>query len=245
MIWKFLNFSLLICSFTLIFSGLVLADSLGDPFDGNSLANANWIWQNEPPDWDVGTTTPGWLHIPGGLNQNLWGVDTVAKLYQELSLDALDVETHLVMDYQDTSSVVSGILIKSPTDDDWTTLKFWGRGADVILQWQHKQQEVVASVPGSSQPAGRVEVFIRIAKNGDEYTGYWKMSEGDDWIEVTPRANRQLTPPLEVGIYVGIDAAAGTCIAEYEYFRDNINPFVIDVAPKDKLATCWGTIKSD
>ena len=70
-------------------------------------------------------------------------------------------------------------------------------------------------------------------------------SEGDDWIEITPHANRQLTPPLQVGIYAGIDAAAGTCIADFEYFNDLINPFETAVAPKGKLATCWGTIKSD
>lgn len=242
---RFVAFLCLICAFLTTSIGLIFADSLGDPFDGTSLQNANWKWQNEPAQWDVGETTPGWLHITPANNQNLWDVDTVAKLYQEVSADEFDIETHLVMDYQGTDSLVSGLVAKGPNEGNWVTLKFWGRGGDTILQWQHKQQEVVNNVPGSSQPAGRVEVFIRIAKDGDEYTGYWKMNEGDDWTEITPHASISLTPPLEVGIYAGICTAGGTATMEYEYFNDLINPFEAAVALKGKLATCWGDVKSE
>jgi hypothetical protein len=239
------TFLLFVCIFAAAFAGSVLADSLGDPFDGNSLQNPDWQWQNEPAKWDVGETTPGWLHITGELNRNLWGVDTVNKLYQEVSLDEFDIETHVVMDYQGASSVVTGLVAKSPADSDWTTMKFWGRGGDAILQWQHKQRGAGAGdPPGTNQPAGRVEYYIRMTKNGNEYMGYYKENEDDDWIE-TSLATIDLTPPLEVGIYAGIDAAAGTCIMEFEYFRDLLNPFETAVAPKGKLATYWGDIKSE
>ena len=242
---RIVAFLLFVCTFLIALAASLLADSLGDPFDGTSLQNPGWKWQNEPAEWDVGETTKGWLHITPANNQNLWDVDTVAKLYHEVSADEFDVQTHLVMDYQGTDSLVSGLVAKGPKEGNWVTLKFWGRGGDAILQWQHKQQEVVNSVPGSSQPAGRVEVFIRIAKDGDEYTGYWKKNEGDDWIEITPHANISLTPPLEVGIYAGICTASGTAIMEYEYFDDLIEPFETAVAPKGKLATYWGILKTE
>jgi len=219
------------------------AASLGDPFDGTKLANPNWKWQNEPK-WDLGTTNKGWLHIDAANNQNLWDVDTVAKLFQEVTLDKLDIETHLVMDYNGTGSCVSGLVIKSPKDANWITMKFWGRGADAILQWQHKTQEVVSSVPDSNQPAGKVEVFIRIAKNGDEYTGYWKKTVDDQWIEVTPHANKALTPPLEVGILAGNCEAGGTMTAEFEYFNDLINPMSSAVNSTGKCTTTWASIKT-
>lgn len=234
--------NIFLVSLFMAFSSFAFSASLGDPFDGNSLKNPNWKWQNEPK-WDIGSTNKGWLHINAANNQNLWDVDTVAKLYQEVTLDKLDIETHLVMEYKGTGSCVSGLVIKSPKDANWTTLKFWGRGGDAILQWQHKTQEVNANVPGSSQPAGRVEVYIRIAKNGDEYIGYWKKAMKDDWIEITPRANRKLTPPLEVGIYAGNCEGGGTMTAQFEYFNDLLNPFA--VKPIGKLSTKWGEIKSE
>jgi len=109
------------------FQGHALAAaSLGDPFDGTKSQNTNWKWQNEPAKWDIGKTNQGWLHIDAANNQNLWDVDTVAKLYQEVSLDKFDVETHLVMDYKGTSSLVAGLVAKGPKEGNWVTLKFWG-----------------------------------------------------------------------------------------------------------------------
>jgi len=241
---KFTIFSCLVCTFLVIFASSLLAQSLGDPFDGASLKNADWKWQNEPAEWDVGVTNPGWLHITAEHNQNLWDVDTVAKLYQEFPEDTFDVATHLVMDYAGTDSVVTGLVAKSPEVNNWTMAKYWGRGADAILQWQHKAEEVVGTVPGTNQPAGRVEIFLRLAKDGDEYTGYWKGNEGDDWTEITPHTSKALTPPLEVGIFAGVCTAGGTATMEFEYFDDLANPFSA-VAPASKLSTCWGEMKSE
>ncbi|HGJ65905.1 TPA: hypothetical protein ENS27_11025 [bacterium] len=226
----------------IILQSYAFAGSLGDPFDGNTLKNPNWKWQNEP-NWDLGKTNNGWLHINTANNQNLWDVDTVAKLYQLVEADKIDIATHLVMDYKGTGSCVSGLVIKSPSDANWTTMKFWGRAGDAILQWQHKQAEVVGNVPGSSQPAGRVEVFIRIAKNGNEYTGYWKKNAKDDWIEITPHANKALKAPLEVGIFAGNCEGGGTMTAQFEYFEDLITPYA-SVDSSGKTATTWASLKA-
>ena len=226
----------------IIIQSYAFAGSLGDPFDGNALKNPSWKWQNEPK-WDLSKTNNGWLHIDTANNQNLWDVDTVAKLYQLVDTNKLDIATHLVMDYKGTASCVSGLVIKSPADGNWTTMKFWGRAADAILQWQHKQAEVVGTVPGSNQPAGKVEVFIRIAQNGDEFTGYWKKTAKDDWIEVTPHATKALARPLEVGIFAGNCGGAGTVTAEFEFFDDLITPYAA-VDSLGKSATTWASLKA-
>lgn len=238
---KKLTLVFMLLTFILI-QGYAFAGSLGDPFDGDKLKNPDWKWQNEPK-WDIGTTNKGWLHINTANSQNLWDVDTVAKLYQLSSLDKIDITTHVVMDYKGTSSCVSGLVIKSPSDVNWITMKFWGRGADAILQWQHKAQEVVSAVPDTNQPAGKVEVFIRIAKNGDEYIGYWKKAEADKWIEVATHANKKLTAPLEVGIFAGNCEAGGTMTAEFEYFEDLIIPYAA-VELSGKCATTWASLKA-
>lgn len=239
---KCVFFLALVCILLLAFtSSIFAADSLGDPFDGKSLKNPNWEWQSEPDEWDVGETTEGWLHFVPALNQNLWQSDTTIRLYQETNLEKFDVETHVVVDYQ-SSGIVAGLVALSPTDNNWTTLKFWGRAADTILQWQHKAQEVVGNVPGVTQPAGRVEVYLRMVKDGDNYMGWWKKEEGDDWIEIKPDAPIVLTPPIQIGIYGGICAADGEATMEYEYFRDLLNPYAVE--PDAKLSATWGQIKS-
>lgn len=205
-----------------------LVGSSADPFEGASLQNPGWSWQNEPANWDVGITRKGWLHIAAENDQNLWDVDTVAKLYQEVSTDKFDVETHLVMNYQGTDSALAGLVAKGPKEDNWVTLKLWGTGrygGDAILEWQHKQQDLwqqglLSKAPESSQLGRRAEVFIRMAKDGDKYIGYWKANEDDEWLEITPHAKISLTPPLEVGVYAGIESTGGTATMEFEYFSE-------------------------
>lgn len=228
------------CLLLVVFTGSVIA-SLGDPFDGNSLQNPNWVWQNEPDEWDVGGTTNGWLHFVPKVDQNLWTSDTTTQIYQEISTDTFDVETHVVVDYAG-DCMVAGLVAYGPIEDDWTTLKFWGRAGDAIIQWQHKQRDA-GQVPDSTQPAGRVEAYLRLARDGDNYMAWWKREAGDDWIEVEPVASIALTSPTHIGLFGGICAGAGEATIEYEYFRDLIDP-VSSVEPAAKASVTWGQIKS-
>lgn len=237
----FLFFSVLL----IVFAGTVMAQGLGDPFEGNALKNANWIWQNEPNNWDVGVTKAGWLTLIPSINQNLWASDTTARLYQEFDGD-FEVETHLVVDYA-SDCIVAGIVAYGPVENNWTTLKVWGRAGDAIIQWQHKESEVVGNVPGSSQPAGIVEYYFRMEKDGGNYMGWWKAAEGDDWIRIEPDAPFELTPPIQVGIYGGICTGAGTATVQYEYFEDLNAPSdgTTSVDPMEKLSATWGSLKSE
>ncbi len=233
--------SFFVCLLLVVFTGSVVA-SLGDPFDGNILQNPDWVWQNETDVLDVGGTKAGWLHFVPKVDQNLWQSDTTTQLYQEISMDTFDVETHLVVDYAG-DCVVAGLVAYGPTEDDWTTLKFWGRAADAIIQWQHKERDA-GQVPDSTQPAGVIEAYLRLAKDGDNYMAWWKREEGDDWIAVEPVASIALTPPIHIGIFGGICAGAGEATVEYEYFRDLIDP-VSSVGPAAKASVTWGQIKSN
>ena len=98
------------------------AESLGDPFEGNAFKNPNWKWSNEPKKWDLGKTKEGWLTIAGENNRNLWGDDQSNRLYQEHSGD-FHVETHLIHDYRD-GSTVQGIVALSPIAKPPTKVAF-------------------------------------------------------------------------------------------------------------------------
>ena len=220
------------------------AESMTDEFNGDKF-RAKWEWLNEPKKWDLGKTKPGWLHIDADPNRNLWTADITMRLFQTTSEDPFDVETHLATKWA-ANSVVAGLVVKGPKEDNWVTLKFWGHGDGTAqLQFQTKANEngngLTGRVPDYSAQKGEAELFMRLAKKGDEYTAYFKLNEKDDWKMVGPTTFK-LTPPLQLSLYAGEDAAAGTMTVDYDYFRDLIHPFSVN--PQGKLAVVWGTIKS-
>ncbi len=220
------------------------AASLTDEFDGADL-RADWEWWQEPGQWDVGSTKSDWLTIQADQNRNLWQGDTTSRLFQSVPDEPFDVETRLLTEF-DGNSIVGGLVAMSKADDNWVTLKLWGHADGTAqLQYQTKANEngpgLVGAAPGFASADGTADVYMRLAKDADSYTSYWKLAEDDDWTVVGP-TEMALTPPIELGLYAGVDGAAGEMLAQFEYFRDNITP--LDVEPTDKLATTWARVKA-
>ncbi len=241
-----ITYSVGVCLLMLLFAGVAAAaDSFGDPFEKGKLQNPNWEWQNEPPKWDIGETRDNYLYIDSEHNRNLWANDMSHFLYQETDIDMFDVETHFFAKW-DTSSGVNGLVVKSPSDDNWVTIKFWSRDAAAKgqIQYQTKQNEGGNGLTGNAgftPEFGETELFLRLAKDEDEYTSWYKTKENDEWIEIGV-TQFELTPPLWLGIYAGVAAGTGSLEVEYEYFRDNLNPFPVE--PGGKATTTWGAVKS-
>ena len=229
------------------------AESLGDPFDGDQFQNPNWKWSKESKQWDVGKTEAGWLHMTGETNHNLWTNDDPSRVYQEHTGD-FDVETHLLMDYE-PSSVVAGLVALSPTtkdhngrDGEWVTIKLWGRGAaqgsNAVIQYQKREfdngEGLVATVPNFQEPAGEMDLYLRLRREKDTFTAWWKPEKNDAWIEIGV-TDQKFDEPLQVGVYAGVADGAGEMVAQYEYFEDLIEPFA--VSPRAKLPLTWGALK--
>ena len=205
-------------------------DNFDDPFEGTALQNPNWQWQNEPANWDVGETRENFLHIEGETNRNLWASDATHFLYQETDADTFDVETHFFARW-DTSSGINGLVVKSPADNNWVTLKFWSRDAAAKgqIQYQTKQNENgngLTSNAGFTPTFGSTELFFRLRKQGNTYTGWYKTGEADPWIEIGV-TNFVLTPPLQLGISAGVAAGTGTLTVDYAYFRSTVDTDVL------------------
>lgn len=209
--------------------------SLGDPFENGTLQNPNWKWQAEPPTydgsggaWDIGETRDNHLFIETEVNRNLWATDKTHLLYQEIDTDVFDVETKFTVRWN-TSNGVVGLVAKSPSDDNWITLKFWARDASArgILQFDSKQnqrsRDGFTGYAWQAPTHGEIDLFFRLAKNGDTYSSWFKTKADTDWIPVGT-TEFKLTPPLWLGIYAGNAAGRGTLQSEFEYFRDNLNP---------------------
>lgn len=244
--WKFVCISAFLCLLAPM-SGLIstadAADSFGDPFDGNKLQNPNWEWQNEPPEWDVGDTVEGRLYIDCEPNRNLWAGDASHFLYQVTETDMFDVETHFRAKW-DTNSGVNGLLVKSPGDNNWVTIKFWGRdaGARGHIQYQTRQAGMgPPDIQWRFGDWGDIEMSMRLKKEGDTYTAWYKAEGDEDWMDIG-QGNFVLNPPLWLGVYAGVADPAGSLEVEYEYFTDNMNPF--NVEPGGKATTTWGAVKT-
>ncbi|RKU20993.1 hypothetical protein C6499_22500 [Candidatus Poribacteria bacterium] len=213
-------------------------DSLGDPFEGAALQNLNWRWQNEPPTWthheieniakwDIGETRANHLFIEAEPNRNLWTTDQTHILYQEIDTDVLDVETKFTARWNTTSGV-TGLIVKSPADDNWVTLKFWARDATArgFVQFHNKPDYSANILSGRQfqiENHGETDLFYRLTKAGDTYTAWYRAQETQDWTHVGD-IEFKLTPPLWVGIYAGNATSSKRMQVEFEYFRDNLNP---------------------
>ncbi|MCE2399683.1 hypothetical protein J4G08_02220 [Candidatus Poribacteria bacterium] len=244
---KILFYCIIACMFatlTIWVGGVDAADSFGDPFEGGKLKNPDWKWQNEPPKWDVGETREDFLYIDSEPNRNIWQGDASHFLYQETEADMFDVETHFFAKW-DTSSGVNGLLVKSPADNNWVTIKFWSRDAANRghIQYQTKGAGLRPGGDIGWKPEfGDTELFLRLKKNGDQYSAWYKTEADGDWLVIHENANFALTPPLWLGIYAGVADPTGNLEVEYEYFRDNMNPFPVE--PGGKATTTWGAVKT-
>lgn len=210
--------------------------SLGDPFENGKLQNPNWQWQNEPPAWNVTSS----LFIDCEANRNLWVTDATHLLYQEIDTETFDIETEFRAIWGPHprwggGTALTGLVVKSPADEEWVTLKFWARQASDIkgaVMLQSKKQDIASrwiprhnAVLFQGVPAGMqaVDLQFRLEKKGNLYTAWYKTLKMDDWILVG-KTEFNLTPPLQVGIYGGVQVN-GILQVHYEYIKDNLKPF--------------------
>jgi hypothetical protein len=194
------------------------ASLFSDDFKSTSLKDG-WYWANEPSEWDINTSRIDYLFFIGNLDANIWCEDNTSRLYQIISSEQdFDVYTHMRYIWGNNASDVAGIVCKSATSGDWVILKFWMHGdLSGRLEFQTKCNDLISPVPGSLVYGGDIEFYLRMKKEGNDYSAYFKFNEGDDWTLVgTTQFEDQL--PLQLGIFGGTDSGNGELIVEVDYF---------------------------
>lgn len=124
-----------------------------------------------------------------------------------------------------TDSIVVGIVAKSPTENNWVTLKLWGHADGTAqIQFQMRGSDSISglsgSAPGFSCSDGKTDILMRIVKQGDQYIGYFKTKDDKDWLKVGP-ATIPLKPPFEIGVYAGVNPGSGNMQVKYSSFHVN------------------------
>ena len=190
-----------------------------DNFGGDEL-NSNWYWSNEPNSWDLGLARSGWLSITGNFNANLWCLDETSTLYQILENDAdFDISTRLYCGWGNNSSDIAGIIVKFPSDTTWINIKLWMHGNGTSrLEYQKRCDDIISPVPNSESTGGIRDIFLRMVKVGNNYTGYYKNNSGDDWIEIGTTIGFN-SFPIHVGIFGGVDQGSGNLLIQCDFFQ--------------------------
>lgn len=211
------------CLFILIITSCSSSDGGPDlPFSddfNNSSLNSGWIWQNEPTQWDVGNTKQGWLTIHGKQNANIFCDDNSSLLYQVLEESKdFDVSTKLYCEWGINQSDVAGIIIKFPSADEWILIKLWMHGNGTgRLEWQTNCNDIISPVPDSESSGGKTEIYLRIQKVGNNYTGYFKTTSGASWTMISTEAIDE-SLPMHLGLFAGIDTGGGELLVQFDYF---------------------------
>lgn len=200
---------------------VVTSSLFSDEFKSTELKDG-WFWANEPDQWDINTTRIDYLNFVGMLNANIFCEDNSSRLYQKVENDDdFDVYTKLRGIWGNNSSDVAGLIIKSASSGEWVLLKLWMHGdGSGRLEFQTQCDDIVSPVPGSEVNGGDHEYLLRLKKEGNDYSAYFKFNEGDNWTFVgTTQFADEL--PLHVGIFGGVDSGDSELMIEADYFRVN------------------------
>ena len=239
--WKFVCRNAIVCLLIPMSAWISNADAanpFGDPFGGHKLNNPNWEWHNEPHRWDVGASRKGFLYIQSNPNAAGLTLETSHFLYQETESDTFDVQTRFFTKWNATSGL-NGILVSSPADENWISIRIWVRKDTGQIQFRSKSAGL-APDPAWRSEIGETELYLRLKKDKNNISGLYKTQKADEWIQVGI-SDMELTPPLQLGIFAGLDKSAGKLEVEYDYFGENPDGFHVE--PDTKVTTTWGEIK--
>ncbi|RKU18377.1 hypothetical protein C6501_02825 [Candidatus Poribacteria bacterium] len=204
-----------------------------DEFDGSG-QNLKSFWEVQNTFWHVQDgnegsymLSDGNLVVEGAFYQNLWDADYTRRFYQVTDQEKFSVETSLVFDHKDVCAV-AGLVIKSPAQNEWVTLKMWGQDAEgafghqpntAHLQFQQREYHHLNAF-GYNPPGGNIPIQLRLNRDGDTYTAWYKPDAQGEWV-FSGETTVALQGPLEVGIFTGIcqGEAPGGLTATFDYFR--------------------------
>ncbi len=249
-------FSIMILSIFTV-TNVFSASLKSDEFDGSGQALSDFwnVKDGDKSDWEL---KDGSLTVVAGFNANVWANDDSTRYSQTVDQDQFDIETSMIVDYGD-GSTVAGLIVYSAAskdsqgrDGEWVTLKLWGRGAaqgnNAVLQYQRRQNDAAALGYVGTQPdynpaQGVIPIEMRLKRDGDVYESWFKPNAEGDWVHVGKVTN-ELQEPLEVGIYAGIADAGGDgkMTVTFDYFREASAPAPVD--PQDRLTVTWGELKN-
>jgi regulation of enolase protein 1 (concanavalin A-like superfamily) len=182
-----------------------------DDFNGTSL-DGKWNWINSPASFDVGTITPGNLHMVARRGTNFGGSsDSGAMLYQNIS-GSCSIETKISANPA-TNYEKTGIMMRQ-NGSNWVALMY---------QAQSGHQVELTTKSGGSAVDQKLTaltaspIWLRLERDSSSFTSYYS-TDGVNW---TPHwtGSLILNDTLMVGLLIADGTANSDFVADFDYFR--------------------------
>jgi len=222
---------------------------VSDKFVGVGRVLGHDLWSDVnmgEEEWDCNVGKQGWLQMRMPPGRDIGSTkDLTSRLYQECGHSVFDVSTHVEFG---GAQGTGGISVCSYADRDWMALKVGIANDDPskrYVRWEHKGHMI------GSVEIDKAEVYLRVLKNYEDYSAFWKYNEADEWTQMVKTLswateqppddsveqppdepaiiNVQFQSPFEVGIFAGNTADEGESeIVNFEY---------VDVLSHNELAS--------
>ena len=183
-----------------------------DEFNGTSL-DPKWGWYNPPQSFDVGTTTPGQLHMVSIPNVNFGPSATSGTiLYQNMSGN-LTLETKVSVNPVNGVEKVGVMIYES--DTDWASVKYQTDGGicvEVGLQDPSSGFGNYGTTSVSGNP-----MWLRMVKSGTAFSTFYS-TDGDLWNWVFDW-NQSFDEPFKAGLMIADGYAIDNFSADFDYFH--------------------------
>jgi regulation of enolase protein 1 (concanavalin A-like superfamily) len=183
-----------------------------DEFDGSFL-DPKWSWFNPPASFDVGNTTPGWIHIVSQNDTNFGPSATNGTvLYQNMSGN-ISLETKL------SATPANGVektgLILYNSDSNWMALKYQVDGGGPYVEVGVQTPTGFGNLLWTAVTAD--PIWLRLVKDGLTLTTYYS-SDGVNWTEQF-NYTQEFTDPYMAGLLVSDGYALTDFAVDFDYFR--------------------------
>jgi len=183
-----------------------------DEFNGNSL-DPKWDWFNPPASFDVGTTTPGCIHIVSANNTNFGpGATSGTLLYQNMSGN-VSLETKLSATPANGVEK-TGILLYN-NDSNWMALKYQVDGGGPYVEVGVQDPSGFANQFYTTVTAD--PIWLRLVKDGLKLTTFYS-SDGVNWTEQY-NFTQFFADPFMGGLLVSDGYALSNFSVDFDYFH--------------------------
>lgn len=229
---------------------LISAVSAGvwtDNFDGNKLSEG-WEFRDHNAEKTTYEVKDGFFRMT---NPASWDHTTPDKPMLERTIpksaaENLTVSGVFSSDPEEPAAAWLGIFIYSNDDLNYACFLFGGEsnqpqkmliGSMIKANWNDH---------GHPQTGFPVPLHLKLVKEDDLFSGYYRQSEKDDWKLAQNKTWKHQFDATRVGI--GFmnnweDQTVTFLVDTLSIEGDGIKPFPVD--PKSKLATTWGTLKAN
>lgn len=225
--------------------GAIAKSLVADEFNGASL-DPKWAWMNAPASEDVGTTTPGHLHVVSDTGVEFAG----ATFSGNLLWDQIVGDFNVTMKFSTNPTAngqKAGLMAMVDTWNWYGIQKRYDSGSGTV-RWQIRAtDQATTTTRVDVANANPIPAWMRLVRIGNSFQS-WTSDDGSAWVLQDTYASPYEYPhAIRLGFFIA-DGASGVPLAvDVDYIRVShgtdatvsVSTRTGDVSPVDGTWTGW------